>query len=111
MTNTVRNQLDRLGFDWESGVILFSGECPDEYGWTQEDYDAEIHVIPFDHEALDREFIGGYGSVDCPPIMAYDKKYVYFRGCYDGASWITSIPRNPEDIIGLNTGMPCVGGG
>jgi hypothetical protein len=37
----------------------------------------------------------GYGSTEGPELLAHTKDWVYFWGCYDGAQWVQSVPRNP----------------
>jgi hypothetical protein len=47
-----------------------------------------------------------YGGTEGPELLAHTKRWVYFWGCYDGAQWIESVPRNPT-----GKAIPAVGGG
>jgi hypothetical protein len=44
---------------------------------------------------LDYEFDDGYGGTEGPYFTMWTKDRVYFPSCYDGAEWISSVPRNP----------------
>ena len=48
---------------------------------------------------LDYEYSQDYGGVDCNAITAWTATRVIFVGCYDGATWVTSVPRNPRNHI------------
>lgn len=60
--------------------------------------DAVDIVLPWATVApwLDREYDDGYGGQDCPSIYAWTSTRVLFVGTYDGATWVSSIPRNPS---------------
>lgn len=47
----------------------------------------------------DYEYDGGFGGEDCHPILVWTETRVLFVGCYDGATWIESVPRNPSDDV------------
>lgn len=55
---------------------------------------------------LEREFDDGYGGVECNRVYAWTATRTLFVACYDGSSWIASVPRNPSDCE-----PQCVGGG
>ena len=46
---------------------------------------------------LDYEYDDGYGGVDCHAVTVWSENWVGFVGCYDGASWVTKVPRHPVD--------------
>jgi hypothetical protein len=46
-------------------------------------------------DELDYEYDSGYGSPECHAVTAWTKSKVIFVGIYDGATWVTSVPRNP----------------
>lgn len=48
-----------------------------------------------DNPIFDREFDGGYGGSEGCYFTAWGGKYVYFPTVYDGAEWISFVPRNP----------------
>ena len=41
-------------------------------------------------------FNGGFGLEDCVPVHVWTRDYVYFVGCYDGSTWLESIPVRPD---------------
>jgi hypothetical protein len=46
---------------------------------------------------LDYPWDASFGSEDCPPIYAWTKSKVIFVVCYDGSTYVSSIPRNPTE--------------
>ena len=40
---------------------------------------------------------GGYGGEECPPTTIWTDKRVIFVCCYDGSTWLQSVPRNPTN--------------
>jgi len=46
-------------------------------------------------EELMREFDAGYGGVEGAAFTLWTNKHVYFPAVYDGAEWVTSVPRDP----------------
>lgn len=47
----------------------------------------------------DWKFSGGYGAPDCAATYIWTNKRVIWVTKYDGATWLSSIPRNPEPIM------------
>jgi len=43
------------------------------------------------------EFDNGFGCSEGKPFTAWSKYWVYFPVVYDGAEWISRVPRNPCD--------------
>ena len=56
--------------------------------------DVEAHTLT--EEELNAQFDHGYGGNEGAPFTLWTKNYVYFPGCYDGAEWVASAPRNPN---------------
>ena len=56
--------------------------------------DVEAHTLT--DEQLDKKFDHGYGGTEGAPFTLWTKNNVYFPGCYDGAEWVQSVPRNPN---------------
>jgi hypothetical protein len=52
---------------------------------------------------LDYEYDTGYGAPDCQAIYAWTQNWIIFVTQYDGATWVSRIPRNPINCI---PGMP-----
>jgi hypothetical protein len=44
---------------------------------------------------IDRVFDDGYGLAECPPFCAWSPSWVLFPAQYDGAEWLSRVPRNP----------------
>lgn len=53
---------------------------------------------------LDWEIAGGYGGEEVIYFYAWTNKRVLFIGCYDGATWLTSVPRNPTQCFPHSVG-------
>ena len=96
MTN-VKKMLDLLGFDWDSGKIIWqrvdNDSCP---GWGTP---ACAEIIAHDHDILVKEFSDGYGSPKCPRIVAEDKAAIYFPIMYDGNTWFEKIYKNINQYL------------
>ena len=39
----------------------------------------------------------GFGGTQCTAFHLYSKSVILFMGCYDGAEWVESIPRDPNE--------------
>jgi hypothetical protein len=55
-------------------------------------------------EGMDVESDNGFGVSEGKPFTAWDKTYVYFPVCYDGAEWAGRVPRDPCDIATTHQG-------
>lgn len=62
------------------------------------DYVQQPHKQVTFNEVPTRPFDSGYGGVNGEAIVAYSAKYIYFKGQYDGAEWITSLPLHPDNL-------------
>ncbi len=69
---------------------------------NKDDFDSLITTMS--PEEMDKVFDSGYGMEEGCPFTAWSKEYVYFPGCYDGAEWVESVPRNPCDIKTFHCG-------
>lgn len=107
---TARRQLDELGFDWENGIVAMRRQ-----GYWDDDQNKYIEpgteIVGPDHPEMIREFYPGHGSVEGPSILAYDSDGVYVSICYDGAEWITRVPRNPTEAELADFDVQHYGGG
>jgi len=56
-------------------------------------------LVPWEEaqKILDYKYDSGYGGEDCHPLYLWTASRVLFVACYDGATWIESVPRHPED--------------
>lgn len=111
--STLREQLDDCGFDWQTGLILYQGFALDEDG--EVDYYTNNTnppcLLAHDSPLLDIKFDTGYGSVQFPPMIAYDAGRVYVIGCYDGSSWLQAIEIHPEAYLQGQAAIPRIGRG
>lgn len=39
---------------------------------------------------------GGFGGEEVVPFYVWTNERVLFIGCYDGSTWLESVPRNPK---------------
>lgn len=87
------------------GVVLSGGR-----GWLSEYREDTPNRTPVElayklidwptaQPLLDYDYDRGYGSEDCHAVTAWTPSKVIFVGCYDGATWVTSVPRNPQDCV------------
>ena len=53
---------------------------------------------------LDWRISGSFGGEEVIYFYAWTNFRVLFIGCYDGSTWLTSIPRNPIDCEPYSTG-------
>ena len=68
------------------------------YAEAPESFDEVVAIAPPDLD-LDREFDGGFGSVDGKPFTLWTRRRVYFPTEYDGAEDVQSVPRDPCDEV------------
>lgn len=48
--------------------------------------DTELHI----------SFDKGFGGIEGVPFTIWTKNFVYFPAVYDGAEWVSSVPRHPN---------------
>lgn len=70
MPSTVRGELERLGFDWEDGVLI-------EQAGSGYQTPKPAKPLRANAPVLDQRFSNGDGFVDVPRIMAADARAVY----------------------------------
>ena len=63
--------------------------------WKKESFD-DIESSTLTEAELDTEFDNGYGGPEGVPFTVWTKNYVYFPAVYDGAEWVSCVPRNPN---------------
>ena len=82
------------------------------YPWDDEDNTTELDIKGFPKnyynklldwelakDFLDYDYNDGYGGEDCHPIYAWTPTRILFVCYYDNATWVDSIPRNPDETI------------
>jgi hypothetical protein len=82
-------------------IHLATGDEDTSDSWRE----ASIH-----DEEMQREFDAGYGIEEGRPFYAWGEKFVYWCSCYDGAEWISCMPRHPENHDAKDTPRH-IGGG
>ena len=105
---TIRSFLDEVGFDWQTGQIVYhpTGE-PDEDGdvqdpgWTSRTGSAQL-ICNGQAPILDKSFTSGHGGPMCPRFIAYDALAIYFPEQYDGATQCARVLRDIGHYLGQN---------
>jgi hypothetical protein len=97
---TLRGWFDELADEiGKPSWICFGAESYDLDKF--EDWDVELGVlIPFGQvpaSVLDREFDDSYGGTESPSLVAWTADHVVFSVCYDGAEWLSYVPRDPTE--------------
>lgn len=107
---TFRKWLNDLHFDWDTGTLIHQYGKIDEWGEWGQVVDAK--VLGQDDPILDRSFDDGFGTYDCPRIIAKDKDALYIPSDYDGASSLEKIFLDLSKYLdfGMNN-IPHLGGG
>lgn len=72
-------------------------ELTEEFEKNSETWNSVISCT-LTEDQLDKKFDDGYGGTNGDPFTVWTACNVYFPGCYDGAEWATSVPRNPNGI-------------
>jgi len=105
---TLREWLNEISCDWDNGVILYQ-ETKDENdmaGWSMP---VSCAYIEKDNSVLDQEFCDGFGSPNCPRIIAKDKNAIYFPAQYDGLTWLEKVVLNLDYYLDVNHESPYPG--
>jgi len=55
----------------------------------------DVEACTLDDASLDVRFDAGYGTPKGKPFTLWTSNRVYFPVTYDGAEWVSSVPRNP----------------
>ena len=85
------------------------GECTHDYYWCEDDEEVPLVPLNLRGKILTLEkvkqymdgwsFSGDYGAITCYAVHVWTKSRVVFVVCYNGATWLSSVPRNPCDEI------------
>lgn len=65
---------------------------------------ADVVGCTLNAAGLDAEFEDFSGGTEGAPFTLWTSGRVYFPGCYDGAEWADSVPRNPCDEVTEHVG-------
>lgn len=64
----------------------------------------DVVAMTTTHAELDDRFDAGYGGTNGCSFTLWTSRRVYFPGCYDGAEWVASVPRDPCDEATVHVG-------
>lgn len=97
---TLREWFDKLSKEIGTPMwVCFGAETYDLDKF--EDWNIQLNtLIPFDQvpaSVLDREFDASYGGTKSPSLVAWTADHVIFSVCYDGAEWLSYVPRDPSE--------------
>jgi hypothetical protein len=96
---TIRQWLDREGFDWTLGrVVVHETEEDSSPGWSYRTSPGTI--VENSDPILDHKFYVGFGGPMCPRFVAFDGVRVYFPYQYDGATGLEFVYLDPEAYLG-----------
>lgn len=68
----------------------------DEFEGNEDAWD-QVIACTLDEAGLDAKFNAGFGGINGSTFAIWTGRFVYFPACYDGAEWVSSVPRNPGD--------------
>ena len=93
MSNFIKDIEEAINGERVDGVSI--GEGPFRMGQTP------TGRIPWEEFArvCDYDYDAGFGGEDCHPILVWTVNRVLFVACYDGATWVQSVPRHPCDDV------------
>ncbi|MCF7995278.1 MAG: hypothetical protein K9L88_10615 [Chromatiaceae bacterium] len=97
---TLKDWLNELGFDWETGRIIYHAVRGNAAGWKTAESAEDIGC---DHEILTIEFDEGAGSPECPRIIAEDEEAIYFPSQYDGATALEKVWKDLDKYLDLES--------
>ena len=84
--------MDEGKTEWPPGSVQFVD------GWEN------VVKCTLTEAELDVPFDSGYGGSRGKPFTLWTKTRVYFPVVYDGAEWVSSVPRDPCDAPTLHVG-------
>ena len=96
---TLRNELERVGFDFEHGRILYQETLDGYPGYAGRSDVGKIVEIGFDHPILDFDFYNDFGCPEMPRFVAEDRDKIYFPCEYDGSTWVSWIYKDIDKYI------------
>ena len=97
----LRQWLDGLGFDWETGKIIYQRTKEDFLpGWEKP---CDATEISNDDPILTEEFRDIYSGPRCPRIVAKDKSAIFFPVTKSGKTWIERIFHDIDNYLDWNT--------
>lgn len=107
--NTLREYLDKAGFDWETGTIVIQKATPQDW-WDEDDgyYESSPiyewdkftgKIVKTEDSALSED-LGAWSPL--PKFVARDKEFIYFPAQYDGATWVEKVAVDIKRYAGDN---------
>ena len=94
MPSTYRIELEKLGFDWASGTILF-----EPYSGPYKPREKPI-TLERDDAVLDKVFFASTSHSQIPRIFASDKQAVYFSDTHPRyGAYVRRLPYKLSDFL------------
>lgn len=95
---TLRQELTKLGFDWNSGrIIIWCLKGP--VGYWDDNIPQVREIEDWADSDLDYVYDIGLGDPKTPHIIAEDNKWIYMPAEYDGASWLYKVNKNLDHYM------------
>jgi hypothetical protein len=111
MANLMNWLKDAFGDEQIEAITI--GEAPSRIRYSEDYTGKKIHgyenkLLSLEEASyyLDYDFHDGFGAEDCHAITAWSATKIAFVVCYDGSTWLQTLPRNPTQFF-----PPYVGGG
>ncbi len=91
----ITSQMETRKESWDNVIHYALG--PNKSWWSEEDEESK-------EPALDEPFDTDFGGTEGCWFTLWTERYVYFPVKYDGAEWVCSVPRNPNDEATAHVG-------
>ena len=95
----IQEHMTEHGDSWNN-VIYQVGMTPT----SEERYGREFEEIDETTAWQYRLFYDGHGLEEGCPFTVWTRRRVYFPACYDGAEFVSSVPRNPVSKPAIHVG-------
>lgn len=83
---------------WRDETAAGIAQCIARFPWLAADAN-RLYTLTEAHAFLDVSVDCGFGSRELPALYCWTPTRVIFTGQYDGASWFTSVPREPTTKV------------
>lgn len=103
MANFLKDVQEALGGEKVAALVI--GQYPgfdDDEALSRSPKELLGVVLPWTPEIerlFDYEYDDGFGGHECHPVIIWTATRVIISGCYDGSTWLTSVPRNPKPYM------------
>lgn len=99
MNTTMRQQINLLELNTPITHYCFGKPWyPEEFnGWYADKEPGKVYQFIGNEHWLDIRFDSGHGGEDQPPMYLWTEDFVIVVSCYDGATGLEKVNRNPVD--------------